>query len=97
MRIIARRTIKEFWEVHRECEQQLKAWYREVKNAAWRTPRDVKLMYPSARILRDNRIVFNIRGNRYRLVVRVNYDIQIVWIRFVGTHAEYDNIEANEI
>lgn len=97
MRVIARRTLKEFWEVHRECEQQLKSWYREARNAAWESPQDVKLMYPTASILIDNRIVFNILGNHYRLIVRVNYEIQIVWIRFIGTHAEYDKIDANNI
>ena len=97
MRVIARRTLKEYWEIHRTCEQQLKSWYREASYAAWKSPQDVKLMYPSASILNDNRVVFNIKGNHYRLIVRINYDIQIVWIRFVGTHVEYDKIDANTI
>ena len=82
---------------HADCEQQLKVWFQETEKAEWQNPNDVILEYPSASILSDNRVVFNIKGNNYRLIVKINYDYQMVWIRFVGTHAEYDKINANEI
>ena len=97
MRVIAKKILKEFWEKHSDCEQQLKSWYQEASNAEWKSPNEIKLEYPSASILSDNRIVFNIKGNNYRLIIKINYDYQIIWIRFIGTHSEYDRIYANEI
>ena len=97
MRVIAKRTLRDFWLKHTDSEQQLKAWYRETEKASWRTINDLKLEYPSASILKENRIVFNIKGNNYRLIVKFNFDYQIGWIRFIGTHAEYDKINANNI
>jgi len=97
LRVIAKKILREFWNKHPDCEQQLKAWYREAENAEWKTPAEIKKDYPSASILQNNRIVFNIKGNSYRLVVRINYYYQMVWIRFIGTHAEYDKIDANKI
>ncbi len=97
MRVIAKKTLKEFWTIHGEVEQQLKAWYREAEVAVWKTPQDIKSDYPSASILANNRVVFNIKGNHYRLVVKINYAFSLVWIRFVGTHAAYDRIDANTI
>jgi len=97
LRVITRKTLKSFWEDHSDCEQQLKAWFQEASNAEWKSPADIKKDYPSASILADNRVVFNIKGNNYRLIVRISYDYKMVWIRFVGTHAEYDKINANEI
>ncbi|QIE58702.1 type II toxin-antitoxin system HigB family toxin [Rasiella rasia] len=97
MRIIAKRTLRDFWIKHADCEQQLKAWYREAEKAEWKTINELKAEYPSASILTENRIVFNIKGNDYRLIVKFNFDFQIGWIRFIGTHAEYDKINANEI
>ena len=97
MRIIAKKILREFWEKHSDCEQQLKAWYTETSKAEWKTPNEIKLEYPSASILNDNRICFNIKGNNYRLIVRINYDYQMVWIRFIGTHSDYDKIDANKI
>ncbi|MBX7096027.1 MAG: type II toxin-antitoxin system HigB family toxin [Flavobacteriales bacterium] len=97
MRIIARKTLKEFWEKHGDCEQQLKAWYDETLKAQWKTPREIKKEYPTASFLSDNRIVFNIKGNNYRLVVKLNYKYSMVWIRFIGSHAEYDRIDAKNI
>jgi mRNA interferase HigB len=94
MRVIARRTLVTFWLQHVDAEQSLKAWFSEVSKVKWRTPTDIKARYPSASILIDNRVVFNIKGNRHRLVVKVNYDIGIVFIRFIGTHAEYDKIDS---
>lgn len=97
MRVIAKKTLRDFWIRHKDCEQQLKAWYREAEDALWTGPEDIRSDYPSASFLRDNRVVFNIKGNKYRLIVRVNYSYKIVWIRFVGTHAEYDKIDAAKI
>ncbi|HQS51845.1 MAG TPA: type II toxin-antitoxin system HigB family toxin, partial [Daejeonella sp.] len=72
-------------------------WFRETSNIEWESPGDLKSEYPSASFLHDNRVVFNIKGNKYRLIVRINYDYQMVWIRFIGTHAEYDKIDATRI
>ena len=97
MRVIAKKILKDFWEKHSDCEQQLKSWYQEASNAEWKNPNEIKLEYPSVSILSNNRIVFNIKGNNYRLIIKINYDYQIIWIRFIGTHSEYDSINANEI
>lgn len=94
MRVIARSTLKEFWEKHRDCEERLKAWYKETKEAKWKSPQDIRDQYPYASFLQNNRVVFNIKGNTYRLIVKVNYDLGIIWIRFIGTHPEYDKINA---
>ncbi len=97
MRIISRKALKTFWMRHADAQQALQAWYADVKRANWRGPADVKRIYKNASILPNNRVVFNIKGNRYRLVVAVNYPAPIVYIRFVGTHAEYDKIDATTI
>ena len=97
MRIIAKRTLRDFWTKHADSEQQLKAWYRETEKTEWENINDLKKDYPSASILQENRIVFNIKGNNYRLIVKFSFEYQICWIRFIGTHAEYDKIDANTI
>jgi mRNA interferase HigB len=97
LRVIAKKTLRDFWEKHPDCEQQLKAWYQEAEDAAWKGPNNIKRDYPSASFLVDNRVVFNIKGNHYRLIVKINYSYSMVWIRFVGTHAEYDKIDATKI
>ena len=97
MRVIAKKILREFWEKHPDCEQQLKSWYQEASNANWESPNEIKSEYPSASIISNNRIVFNIKGNNYRLVIKINYDYQIIWIRFIGIHSEYDRINVNEI
>ncbi|HXL56399.1 MAG TPA: type II toxin-antitoxin system HigB family toxin [Chitinophagaceae bacterium] len=97
MRVIAKKILREFWEKHPDCEQQLKAWFQETSKTEWKNIKDIKREYPSASFLADNRVVFNIKGNHYRLIVKINYDYQMVWIRFIGTHAEYDNINATKI
>lgn len=97
MRIIARRTLREFWESHPDAEEPLLAWYREVEKEDWDTPAKVKAKYASASIVGNSRAVFNIKGNAYRLIVAINYPYRVVYIRFVGTHAEYDRIDAEEV
>lgn len=89
--------MRDFWEDHPDSEQQLKSWYQETSNAEWNDPSKIKIDYPSASFLADNRVVFNIKGNHYRLIVKINYDYQMVWIRFIGTHAEYDKVNAKTI
>ena len=97
LRVVAKKILRDFWEIHGDCEQQLKSWFQEASTAEWKNPNQIKLDYPSASILNDNRIVFNIKGNNYRLIVKVTYEYQMIWIRFIGTHAAYDKINANEI
>jgi mRNA interferase HigB len=97
MRIIALRTLREFWTEHADAEAVLRAWYADTRHADWKSPQDIKDAYANASILGNNRIVFNIRGNTYRLIVAVNYTFGIVYIRFVGTHAEYDKVDAESI
>ncbi|AXP81373.1 mRNA interferase HigB [Mariniflexile rhizosphaerae] len=96
-RIIAKRTLIEFWEKHADSEQYLKTWYETTKNSNWTSPNEIKQTYINASILKDSRVVFNIKGNAYRLIVKFNFDRQWAFIRFVGTHAEYDNIDADTI
>lgn len=97
MRVIARRTLREFGEREPEAQASLNAWYHEAKGAEWKTPVDIKEKYRSASILKSGRVVFNIAGNKYRLVVRIDYEFAIVFIRFIDTHAEYDKIDADEV
>ncbi|MDE2817457.1 MAG: type II toxin-antitoxin system HigB family toxin [Chloroflexota bacterium] len=97
MRIIAKRTLREFWERHSNAEGPLRAWYDRVKKQDWDTPARVKEHFPDASILPNYRVVFRIKHNDYRLVVRVFYPGRAVYIRFVGTHAEYNRIHAEEV
>ena len=97
MRIITRKALRTFWEQHPDAEQPLKAWFKFARGADWKTPTEVKADYRTASFLADNRVCFNIAGNKYRLVVRVNYPYRLVYIRFVGTHAAYDDIDANQV
>ena len=97
MRVIAKKTLRDFWEKHADCEQALKSWHQEITKANWQKGNELKNDFPSVSILNNGRYVFNIKGNNYRLVVKINFEFQLVWIRFIGTHAEYDKINANEI
>ena len=97
MRIIAKKALREFWERHPDAEEPLLAWYREAKQSDWDTPTSLKEKYGSASIVGDNRVIFNIKGNDYRLVVKINYPYRVVYIRFVGTHAEYDAVDVEEV
>src|SRR4051812_9802964 len=97
MRIISRSTLREFWLKHPDAMQPLMAWYADAKRGDWGTPTDIKQVYRNASVLANNRVVFNIKGNIYRMVVAIHYPFRIIFIRFVGTHAEYDRIDATTI
>jgi mRNA interferase HigB len=99
MRIIARRTLREFWQKpgHKDSEQALRSWVDEIERATLLQPKDVKALYGTASFLANNRVVFNIAGNKYRLVVAIRYDKAIAYVRFIGTHADYDRIQAAEV
>jgi len=97
MRVIAISTPRRFWQKHPTTEIALRAWYAEVRRARWERPADVKANRRNVSILANNRVVFNIKGNDYRLVVAMRYDKQIMFIRFIGTHAEYDRIDATTV
>ena len=94
MKVIAVGTLRDFWTRHPDAEQPLKAWYDEAKHAVWRTPQDVRQRYASASFVGHNRVVFNIKGNDYRLIVAVAYRFQAIYIKFIGTHTEYDRVDA---
>lgn len=97
MRIVAKRTLREFWETHPDVKQALLAWHQVVQHAEWDNTAQVKAAFPSASILPNDRVVFNIKGNTYRLVVHIPYHLRRVYVRFIGTHAEYDVINAEEV
>jgi len=96
-RIFSKSTLREYWEKYPDSEQYLKTWYDTAMSSDWLTPNDVKQTYANASILKDSRIVFNVKGNSYRLVVKFNFEKQWIFIRFIGTHLEYDKIDANKI
>jgi len=100
MRVIAKRTLREFWERHARnamAKTPLQDWHAQASAADWATPADVKAQFGDASILRAGRVVFNIAGNKYRLVTKINYAYRVVYVRFVGTHEEYDQIDANTV
>lgn len=97
MRVIAKKILREFWEKHAETEETLKTWYKEASKAMWNNPTEIKNEYARASILKNGRVVFNICGNKYRLLIDINYQRHWVFIRFIGTHTDYDKIDANTI
>ena len=97
MRIIAFKTLREFWLRHPQAETPLRAWYVDVGHADWKTPAEIKAVHRNASFLSNNRVVFNIKGNDFRLVVAVRYTQGLMFVRFVGSHAEYDRIDASTI
>jgi len=97
MRVLSKKCLREFWAKHPDAEQPLKAWWAEAKDAAWRDPTEVKRRYPSASVIGDRRLVFNLGGGKYRLVVKVNYPYGQVFVRFIGTHAEYDRVDVESV
>ena len=97
MRVIALAALRSFWSKHREAEQPLRAWHDEAIRAEWKQPAEIKAQYRSASVLKNRRVVFNIKGNDYRLVVAVAYRVGVVYVKFVGTHVEYDAIDAETV
>ena len=97
MRIIAKGTLREFWGKHAFCRKDLEIWYLMASKASWHGPQAVKRQFPKASIIGNNRVVFNIHGGNYRLIVKFAYKSQIGYIRFIGTHSEYDKIDAENI
>ncbi|SEF80316.1 type II toxin-antitoxin system HigB family toxin [Thauera chlorobenzoica] len=96
MRMIAVSTLRDFWKLHPDAEQPLKAWFEEVTKASWTRPSDINAQYGSASIFKNRRVVFNIKGNDYRLIVAIAYKLQVVYVKFVGTHKEYDEVDDAE-
>jgi mRNA interferase HigB len=94
MRVIALCTLRRFWDLHPDAEQPLKAWVDEVRKADWQQPSEIKEHYRSASILKNRRVVFNIRGNHYRLIAAIAFRSGIAYVKFIGTHEEYDRIDA---
>lgn len=92
MRIVALSTLRNFWEHNPQAKEPLQGWYFEAARARWRTPADIRRQYPKASFIGNNRVVFNIRGNDYRVVVAVAYKMGALFIKFVGTHQEYDQV-----
>ena len=97
MRIIALKTLKDFWKKYPDSEGALKSWYAVTAKADWKTPSEVKASYGNASILQEGRVVFNVAGNKYRLIVWINYPYRVVYIRFIGTHRQYDAVDAQNM
>ena len=97
MLVIAVSTLRAFWERYPDAEQPLKAWYEEATSSTWTQPADINAQYRSATVLKNGRVVFNIKDNDYRLIVAIAYKLQIVYVKFVGTHKEYDAVDAETV
>lgn len=97
MRVIARPILIKFGKQHRDADQSIKAWYQEARKAEWKNGNEIKKQYGTASIIKNGRVVFNICGNKYRLIVAIKYEQKIAYIRFIGTHQEYDLINAGTI
>ena len=97
MHVYSKKVLRQFWEKHNDAEQQLKTWYKEVSQACWQNPNEIKAEYVTASILKNGRVVFNICGNNYRLIVDINYKNGWCFVRFIGTHSDYDNVDAEKI
>jgi len=97
MRIISVKTLREFWKKYPDAEQPLKAWVDEARKAHWQQPSDIKALYRSCSIVKNRRVVFNIKGNTYRLVVAIAFNQEIIYVKFIGTHGEYDKINVETI
>jgi mRNA interferase HigB len=97
VRIIAKRTLRQFWKTHPTARTPLEDWHAQASAADWRTPAEIKTQFGDASILKGGRVVFNIGGNKFRLVVKINFPYRVVYVRFIGTHAEYDAIDAETV
>ena len=96
-KILSKRTLRDFWEKYPDSKEYLETWFETVKEADWNSPNEVKKFYSNVSILKNSRVVFNIKGNRYRLVAKINFNRQWLFIRFIGTHQEYNKINLNTI
>ena len=96
-RVFSKRTIREFYEKHHDSKDYLETWFQTIKSSKWKKSSDIKSFYATVSILKNSRVVFNIKGNDYRLVAKINYEREWLFIRFIGTHSEYDKIDANTI
>ena len=97
MNVISKRTLVKFYERHPQAKTPLEVWHADARKAEWQSPEDIKAIYASASFIADNRVVFNIKGNDYRLIVHIDYKRKIVRIKFIGTHSKYDKIDAVEV
>jgi mRNA interferase HigB len=99
MRVIAKSTLKKFWEIpaYSDSQAPIESWYEETIKANWESPQSIKNQYANASICKNNRVVFNIGGNKYLLIVEIQYQANIVWVKFVGTHAQYDKINVEDV
>ena len=97
MRILSKRTLREFWKKHNDCEQQLLIWYKEISKNDYSSSKKITDKFTNCRSIGNNRFIFNIKANNYRLVVKVSFVLKTVWIRFIGTHQEYDRIDPLKI
>jgi len=97
VRVISRRKLRDFYTKYPDSKSSLDSWFYEAKKAFWKNPAEIKENYRNASFLEDNKVCFNISGNKYRLIVKVNYRIGIVFIRFIGTHSQYDKIDVDKV
>ena len=97
MRLLSRSTLRQFWEEHPDAEQPLRDWLQYVESADWSSPQDIRELYANASFVGNERVVFNIGVNKYRLIAIVRYPFHIVYVRFIGTHVEYDRIDAKTV
>lgn len=97
MRIIAKKTLRDYWATHANCRKELEEWYGIASKAEWGSPHDVKKTFPKASIVANNRVVFNIVGGNFRLVVKFAYRMKIGYIRFIGNHKEYDKVDVEKV
>ncbi|MDP3295634.1 MAG: type II toxin-antitoxin system HigB family toxin [Nevskia sp.] len=97
MRVIAKRSLRQFWSLHPDARGPLEAWHSEAFKATWTTPQQIKAQFGSASILKNGRVVFNIGGNKYRLVVAIDFGRQACFIKFIGSHSQYDAIDAETV
>ena len=97
MRIIAKSTLRDYWTVNKDAEQALLSWYKVANKAKWSNFNEVKQQFGSCKVLGDDRIIFKVKGKNHRLMIKISFENQLIWIRFIGTHSEYDLINAKEI
>jgi len=97
MHVYSKKVLREFWGKNNDAQEFLKTWYMEASKATWKSPVDIKADYVKSSILKGGRVVFNVCGNRYRLIVEINYERQWCFVRFIGTHSDYDKVDAEKI